>query len=259
MILIRIFRLCRLTISVLLFFIRAFYIHFTTSDSHLRRKKFAHNVSESSKKSLKALNVELKISNPPSGQHTYLVVSNHLGYLDIFAVAASIPSLFVTSVEMKETPFLGLFTEMGGCMYVERRSRTNILNEIKEIEAALNDGFNVVIYPEGRSTNGEKVLPFKKSLLTACADSHADIMPVVVNFKSVNGAPVQIKHRDWLCWYDDMPFVTSIWNATQIKHCEMSLDFLDVIPVNSDSNHKDIANHAHKQIEERFVPILSEL
>lgn len=259
MILVRIFRLCRLMIAVLQFFIRAFYVHLTTTDSHLRRKKFAQNVSECSKKSLKALNVELKISNPPSNQHTYLVVSNHLGYLDIFAVAASIPSLFVTSVEMKETPFLGLLTEMGGCMYVERRSRTNILNEIKEIEAALNDGFNVVIYPEGRSTNGEKVLPFKKSLLTACADSTANIMPVVVNFKSVNNEPIQRKHRDWLCWYDNMPFVTSVWNATQIKHCEMSLDFLEVIPVNPDSNHKDIALNAHKQIEDRFIPIIAEV
>ncbi len=255
MVIIRIFRLFRLITVVALFFIKAVLIHITTADPHLRRKRFEQNVTDHSDLALKALNVELKVTNPPMQDQTYLIVSNHLGYLDIFAIAAAIPSLFVTSVEMKETPFLGWLTEMGGCMYVERRNRNNILSEIKEIEAALNDGFNVVLYPEGRSTNGEKVLPFKKSLLMACADSNAHVMPAVVNFRFVNGEPVQSKHRDWLCWYDDMPFITSIWNATQINHCLMTLDFLDVVHVNGDSNHKDIATKAQNQIEARFIPL----
>ena len=93
---------------------------------------------------------------------------------------------------MKETPFLGLLTEMAGCTYVERRSRDNIKNEIKDIEATLNEGFNVVIFPEGRSTNGEKVHPFKKSLLMACAESDANIMPAVANFRFINGEPIQV-------------------------------------------------------------------
>lgn len=251
----RLFRLSRLVGSVILFFGRAFYIHLTTADSHLRRKKFAQNVSRHSRMALKALNIDLKVSNTPEKNKTYLLVSNHLGYLDIFAIASTVPSLFVTSVEMKETPFLGFLTEMGGCMYVERRSRNNILNEIKEIEAALNDGFNIVIFPEGRSTNGERVHPFKKSLLMACANSEANIMPAVVNFKSVNGEPMSHKFRDWLCWYDDMPFLTAVWNATRIQHCHMCLDFLDVVQVNSDSSHKDVALKAQQQIEEKFVPI----
>jgi 1-acyl-sn-glycerol-3-phosphate acyltransferase len=251
----QILRVTRLCIAVISYLFRAMIIHLTTTDSHQRRRKFAQNVSRSCAQGLKALNVEVKTSNNPSNCKRYLIVANHLGYLDIFAIASTVPCLFVTSVEMKETPFLGLLTEMAGCMYVERRNRANIHNEIKEIEAALNDGFNVVVYPEGRSTNGEMVHPFKKSLLMACAGSEANILPAVVNFDSINGEPMQHKFRDWVCWYGDMPFVSSVFQAAQMNQCLLKLDFLDEIIVNGSSNHKDIAASAQSQIEAQYIKI----
>ncbi len=255
MIFVRIFRVLKLASAVFIFLARALVIHLFTADHHLRRRKFSHNVLDSCKRGLRAFNVELETINPPHGEKHNLIVANHLGYLDIFAIASTVPTLFVTSVEMKETPFLGLLTEMAGCMYVERRSRNNIHNEIKEIEAALNDGFNVVIYPEGRSTNGEKVHPFKKSLLMACAGSEANILPAVINFKSVNGEPMQQKFRDWVCWYDDMPFLSAVWNASQMYHCKLTLEFLNEVLVSGDSSHRDIALSAQSQIEDKYVPI----
>ena len=70
-----------------------------------------------------------------------LVVGNHLGFIDIIAAASIRPNLFVTSQEMRNTPFLGLLTEMGGCIYVNRQSRTNILNELGEMIDYLKAGF----------------------------------------------------------------------------------------------------------------------
>lgn len=255
MIVIRIFRLIKLASIVGAFLLRALSIHLFTTDSHRRRKRFSQNVFTSCKKMLHALNIELEVTNAPFHDNRFLIVSNHLGYIDVFAIASTIPTLFVTSVEMKETPFLGLLTEMAGCMYVERRSRNNIHNEIKEIEVALNDGFNVVIFPEGRSTNGEKVHPFKKSLLMACAGSEANIMPAVVNYRSINGEPMQHKFRDWVCWYDDMSFIRSIWCATQINQCNLTLDFLEEVHVHGESDHRDIASNAQSQIEAKYIPI----
>lgn len=244
-----------MALIVAIFLLKSFVIHILTTDPKIRRRRFSLNVHNSSKKCLSALNVELKVNHSLPLDRCFLIVSNHLGYLDIFALASSTPTLFVTSIEMKETPFLGLLTEMAGCTYVERRSRDNIKNEIKDIAATLNEGFNVVIFPEGRSTNGEKVQPFKKSLLMACAESEANIMPAVANFRFINGEPMQDKFRDWVCWYDDMAFVSSVWNASQIKHCLLTLDFLDEIKVNSNSDHREIASLAQTQIESKYIPI----
>ncbi|MEY4615744.1 MAG: hypothetical protein RJB66_704 [Pseudomonadota bacterium] len=255
MLLMRLFRVLHLGSIVALFLLKALFIHLFTTDSHRRRKKFAMNVSQSCQKALKSLNIDLEVTSPPNNHGRYLIVCNHLGYLDIFALAASVPALFVTSVEMKETPFLGLLTEMAGCMYVERRSRMNIHNEIKEIEEALNDGFNVILFPEGKSTDGEKVLPFKKSLLMACAGSDANIMPAVVNFKMINGEPMQHKFRDWVCWYGTMPFITSIWNASKISQSLLRLDFLGEVVVNGDSDHRDVAQRAQSQVESNYIGV----
>jgi 1-acyl-sn-glycerol-3-phosphate acyltransferase len=255
MLLKRIFRILSVAHVILVYLIKSLWIHLSTADSHRRRRLFARNVSDSCRKALLALNIDVRVSRAPMDGKRFLIVSNHLGFLDIFAIASTVPTLFVTSVEMKETPLLGTLTDMGGCLYVERRSRNNIHNEIKEIEEALNDGFNVVIFPEGRSTNGEKVLPFKKSLLMACAGSEANIMPACLNFKSVNGEPMQDKFRDWVCWYDDMSFLTAVWNASQIYHCELDLDFLEEITVSGDSDHRDIAAQAQAQIEAKYIPI----
>lgn len=252
---IRIYRLIKLALIVLEYLFRASLIHLCTSDPLSRRKRFAANVTRACRKGLRALNITVKVQDLPPEDKRFLIVSNHLGFIDIFAISSVMPTLFVTSVEMKETPLLGLLTEMGGCMYVERRNRSNIQKEIKEIENTLNQGFNVVLFPEGLSTNGEKVFPFKKSLLMACAGSDANIMPLVINFESINHEPMQHKFRDWVFWYGDIPFIRSAWNASQMNDCQISLRFLGEIVVSGDSNHRDIAQIAQTKIEANYKSI----
>ncbi|MES3037208.1 MAG: 1-acyl-sn-glycerol-3-phosphate acyltransferase, partial [Bdellovibrionota bacterium] len=77
--------------------------------------------------------MEIKVKNLPPPEVTGLVVGNHMGFVDIMVMCTVLPSLFVTSQDMRETPLLGLLTELGGCLYVDRKSRVNIMNELKEI------------------------------------------------------------------------------------------------------------------------------
>lgn len=251
---VRLFKILILCMIVCAFLIVSFIHHLYIKNPIKRRNQFSKNTSFFCNLALKLLNININAINTPTTNPS-LIVSNHVGILDIFVISSTIPTLFVTSVEMKETPVLGLLTEMGGCIYVERRSRSNIHNEIKEIEEALNQGFNVVIYPEGKATNGEKIHPFKKSLLMACAKTKANLLPAVLNFKEINFEKMNHKYRDWVCWYDDMPFVKSVWNATQINKCYAELEFLKIILVDENSDRTSIAMDAQKQIEEKFISI----
>jgi 1-acyl-sn-glycerol-3-phosphate acyltransferase len=244
-----------LLLVVIWFLLFAFIIHFITFNHIDRRKRFVENGSYCSKLILKIFNFDISILNEPANDKMHLIVANHLGFFDIFIISATIPTVFITSMEMRETPFLGLLTEMGGCLFVERRSRENIHNEIDEIARVLDQKFNVVLYAEGASTNGEKVYPFKKSLLMACAKSEANILPAVVNFREVNGEVMQHKFRDWVCWYGDMPFIKAIWNATQIQSCKAELQFLEEIGVGKDTDRKDVAQKAFESIDARYTKI----
>ncbi|WP_291515665.1 lysophospholipid acyltransferase family protein [Bdellovibrio sp. ArHS] len=201
------------------------------------------------------MNLHLVVKNKPAESEKFLLVSNHMGFIDIMMLASCTPMLFVTSVEMRETPFLGLLTELGGCIYVERRSRTRILDEMKNIVETLRKGFRVVLYPEATSTNGERVLPFKKTLMMAAAHAGVPIQPVVINFRNINGEDFTLKWRDHVCWYGDIPFATAMWRAATLKSVTGEIEFLEQIVSTPEDDRGVIADKAHSLIASKFVPV----
>ncbi|WII72195.1 lysophospholipid acyltransferase family protein [Bdellovibrio sp. 22V] len=249
------FRLILFVLIISTFLLWSFLCHFALRDTQKRLKRFSRNSQFFSGLMLKVFNCDLKVINKPAPDEKFLLVSNHMGFVDILMLASASPMLFVTSNEMRETPFLGLLTEMGGCIYVERRSRTRILDEMKTIVAALRNGFRIVLYPEATSTNGERVLPFKKTLMMAAAHAGVPIQPVVVNFKSINDEDFSLKWRDHVCWYGDIPFVTSMWRSLSLKSVKAEIEFLEQIHPTVEDDRGVIADKAHSLIAAKFRPV----
>src|SRR5262245_37813580 len=75
------------------------------------------------------LNVKVRRRGEHLPEGSALLVGNHLSYLDILLLCAETPTCFVTSNEIRDTPFLGLIVRMAGCLFVERRNRDNLHNE----------------------------------------------------------------------------------------------------------------------------------
>lgn len=242
-------------VFILSYLTSAFAIHLVTRDPKTRRRRFVANTHQFSRLGLFLMFAKIKFKKLSVHTHGHLVVGNHLGFVDILAVAAHIPSVFVTSKEMKETPFLGLLTEMAGCIYVERRDRTNILNERQTITDALHDGFNVVLYAEGASGNGEKVMPFKKTLIMAVAGTKYSILPVCTNFLECEGEPFSHKWRDYLCWYGKQNFVGSLLRTLSLKSFKASVEGLEPVFVAIDEDRAQVAAKVQAMIEAKYIPI----
>lgn len=201
------------------------------------------------------IHAKITVLNRPGKHQHYLYVGNHLGFFDIMVMASTVKTLFVTSQEMRETPFLGTLCEMGGCLFVERRDRTKVAGEMLEIRKALKDRFSITLYPEGTSGDGSKVLPFKKSLMMAAAGTGIPIKLVVINYRKLNGKPVSHETRNYVCWYGDMDFITAIWRLFTLESLEVELKFLDEIQVHNEEERKVVAENAQKLIESHFTPI----
>jgi 1-acyl-sn-glycerol-3-phosphate acyltransferase len=186
------------------------------------RKYIAFVVQFYAKKILNLLNIRYQLKGQllDCGR---LIVSNHLSYIDVIVYAALNPSCFVTSIEMKETPFLGQLCELGGCLYVERRSRSNLDNEIEDITKALKSGLNVTIFPEATSTNGEEVLRVKRPLFKASINSRAQVTPMTINYLKLNGTDVSLLNRDDICWYGSMTFWDHFWNLLKLDSIELQV------------------------------------
>lgn len=236
------------------YFIRAGLLYCSTNDVILRRSRLIKNTTHVSRLILKVFGVKLVCRNPIPHHEASLLVGNHIGFIDIVCMQALTSCVFITSLEMKNTPVLGQITDLGGCAYVNRKSRTSIQNELQDLVKTLVDGFKVVLYAESVASNGEQVLPFKKTLLTAAGKSQRPIRPFVFNFVSVNNGPVKYHHRDSLCWYTDESFVTAIWRSLKLRTITCQIDFLPLVQTAEGEDRTALAQKVHALVSEKFVP-----
>lgn len=260
-ILIKLFKIVRAVLRfvmfltiILCYFISALFLSLLASDEIDKRKKLVQNCSYFSKLILKAFNIHLICKeNIPESENS-LLVGNHMGFIDIVCLQALRGSVFITSLEMKNTPVLGQITDLGGCAYVDRKNRMNIQDELKGITEVLKQGFRVVLYAESVASNGEQVLPFKKTLLMSAGFASKPIRPFVFNYRKVNSGPIEYSLRDSLCWYGDQTFLPAIWRSLQLDSVECEIEFLPLVQTSPESDRTQISNHLHQQVSSHFTP-----
>ncbi|MCL4244164.1 MAG: 1-acyl-sn-glycerol-3-phosphate acyltransferase [Candidatus Dadabacteria bacterium] len=188
-----------------------------------------------------------------SEEKTYLVLSNHLSYLDIFLLFSEFPACFIASVdEVRETFLLGRATELSGGFFVERRNRTNLRAEIESIADILKMGLNVVLFPEGTTSNGEQVLPFKVPLLSVAQKAGVEILPVCIRYTKINGEEVGLHNRDLVYYYGDMEFFTHADTLLTVKSIDAELKILDPVDASSSNSRKDLAFELHNIISSAY-------
>lgn len=250
-----IYRVCIFLVVAVFYFSSAIYIHLTVKGENPRRRRFSDNAAKYTKLICQLYNIKIEAHNVPQGHEPGLIVGNHLGFIDILVVHSLTKALFVTSEEMRRTPLLGIITEMAGCMYVDRKNRSNIKGELGSIVKTLQDGFRVTLYPEATSHNGEEILPFKRTLLTAAGLAGTPIFPYCFNFKSINGGPFNMKYRDHVCWYGDITFFTSLLRSCSLREVVTEVIFLDPVYPKPDEDRAEVADEVRRRIVEKFKPV----
>ncbi|MFN3696173.1 MAG: lysophospholipid acyltransferase family protein [Pseudobdellovibrio sp.] len=221
-----------------------------------RRGILIRNGSRFSRLLMKTFGVRVSCINPIPKNEVSLLVGNHIGFIDILCLQALQPSVFITSLEMKNTPGLGQICEVAGCAYVNRKSRMNIKDELQNIVDVLKEGFRVVLYAESIASNGEQVLPFKKTLMMSAGYAEVPIRPFVFNFVKINQQKVDIKYRDSVCWYGDQSFLSSIWRSLKLDSVECEIEFLPLVNIRFDDDRTEVAQKIHLMVSSKFRPFI---
>lgn len=120
-----------------------------------------------------------------------LLVANHLSYLDIIVFASLTPCVFVSKSEVKAWPVFGWFARRAGTIFVNRASRRDAVRAAQEILAALRSGALVVLFPEGTSSDGTKVMPFKSSLLESAVGAGVPVSVAALHYELADGDAAQ--------------------------------------------------------------------
>jgi lyso-ornithine lipid O-acyltransferase len=201
----------------------------------------------------KILNLKVHFEEPSRGKRQLkgeMIVANHLSYLDIICISSLYPVCFVTSVEVKNSFFLGHLAKLSGCLFVERRKRSGLDKEIGEISEVLKHGINVCVFPEATSTNGETVQSFKRPLFKASILSNKRVTPLTLNYLKINEERVTADNRDQLFWYGTMTFLAHLKDVLSLKKIvvRMEMDFSLWHP-----DYQELAELSHSRVKNHYI------
>jgi len=196
-------------------------------------------LQSSSRRLLRVFRVEHRSFGrvPSSG----LLVCNHLSYLDILVLGSLVPCVFVAKSEVKHWPVLGWFARLAGTVFVHRERRSRTAQSAREIEAALRTGDLVVLFPEGTSSGGETVLPFKSALLEPAVRRTYALTAGLIGYELADGDA-----SEEVCYWKDMTLVPHLINLMSKRAVRASVSFTE-LQLGS-ANRKELAQQLHSEV-----------
>jgi 1-acyl-sn-glycerol-3-phosphate acyltransferase len=195
-----------------------------------------------------------------------LLMANHAGWLDIPILSAVAPVSFVAKHEINLWPFFGTLARLQRTVFI-RRERSKALEDRDNIRRRLLQGDALVIFPEGTSGDGNRVLRFKSALLSAAelaigeADGgqvrHVAIQPVSVAYVSLHGLPMGRENRPLFAWYGDMDLVSHLWGAIEAGPIDVVVELHQPLTIDQAGGRKELAAAAETAVRGGLVRALS--
>lgn len=190
------------------------------------------------------------ISKSPST----LYISNHISWLDIPVIGSQINGAsFVAKRDVESWPVFGFLSKLQQTAFIDR-SRNAALKEKNSLKNRIETGHNLILFPEGTSSKGVEVLPFKSSLFEILrSDTEINIQPFCISIQKIGdkNATTQIL-RDIYAWYGDMTLPPHLWEFAKSKGATISLYFHEPLVVDSDFDRKTISKQSHMLISQAF-------
>jgi lyso-ornithine lipid O-acyltransferase len=144
-------------------------------------------------------------------------VSNHSSWVDVPVLGGVLDGCFVTKGEVARWPVVGSIARLGRSVFVTRQ-RGSTARELDDMRGRLRAGDNLILFPEGTSSDGSRVLPFRSSFLAvaeAAAGSSPLIQPVSIVYDRLGGLPTGRASRPVFAWYGDMDIASHFWRLGQ--------------------------------------------
>jgi len=209
---------------------------------------------------LDQLGVRVVETGAASHDRPLLIVANHSSWLDIPVLASRLPLAFVAKSEVAGWPVFGLFARLQRCVFVERerRARTGVAAGVLADRLAAGDA--MVLFPEGTSSDGNGVLPFRSALLGAAAGaltkSAADtvwIQPVAIVYRRLQGLPIGRFERPRVAWYGDMDLVPHLLGVFALRALDVEVIWGDPVSFGSASDRKIVAADLEQRVRRMLV------
>jgi len=188
------------------------------------------------------------LNNLLFNQKQYLMVANHISWMDIIVIQSIKPSIFVAKSYVASWPLFGWVAQMTGTIFIKREKVSDIKKALKKMKRRLIKR-SVCIFPEGTSTNGRYLLPFKSNLFQSSIDTNKSILPLCLRYKQKG------MYSDKVAFIDDMSLVDSIMKIK--KEIDISVEVEVLQPIRPRGNRKELAVYVQEILHKNLSQNLS--
>jgi len=176
-----------------------------------------------------------------SVERPVLFVVNHSSWLDIIALGSVLPGCFVAKGEIAGWPVFNIIARLGRTVFVSR-SKTGVKRERSDMLARLQEGDNLILFPEGTTSDGSRILRFQSAFLAVAQGNAAPfIQPVTLVYDRMNGLPVRKRDRPILSWYGAMDLVSHFPGIARLGSFHATLVLDAAIPPAAFANRKTLS------------------
>ncbi len=248
----KVLKIAGFILLVVTFLSISFAVDVVVRNERSKRAWFSRISSFYMRMALAVLGVRVSVVNRErlaAGRGSFMVC-NHLSYIDVFAIFSNVPAVFVANSELEEAFLLGTIIKYSGGVFVERRGRARLLEDMEGITGMLDLGLNVVLFPEGTTSDGSGVSPFKSSFLAAAEGR--DVVPLCIKYKSVNGRSITPETSPLVYYYGETTFFEHFFRFMGLRSVAVELTALEPMDTRGLSR-KEIAHIAQSRISACYL------
>lgn len=182
----------------------------------------------------------------PERDRGQMMICNHISWLDIMAINAAFPGRFVAKDDVAKWPLIGYLATQAQTVYVARNRGTgNNQSKIVHVTEALQNGDTVTLFPEGTSTEGRDILPFKTSFFQAPHEAGVPIIPVLCRYPNADGS----SPNPSMAYYGDISLWQSICMIARQPKGVAELHFLE--PIAAEADRRQSAETVQRLLREK--------
>lgn len=180
-----------------------------------------------------------------------LFIANHTSYLDIEILGALLEAGFIAKAEIAGWPLFGILAKLQRCVFVERRGvRAGAQRD--ELRQRLEERHSLILFPEGTSSDGNRVRPFKSALFAAAQHqidgAPVTVQPVSVSYVRFDGYPLGRTFRPLYAWYGDMDMMSHIFEALGVGTLTVAVQFHEPVTLAQFASRKELAVHCYQKV-----------
>ncbi len=197
------------------------------------------------------LGFRLQVIGTPTAERPVLFAANHISYTDITILGSVIPGSFIAKSEVADWPYFGWLAKLQRSVFVDRQVRSTA-GQRDAISQRLAAGDALILFPEGTSGDGNRVLPFKSALFGA-AQQEKDfpaitVQPVSLAYTRLDGMPIGRLYRPFFAWYGDVNLAPHLWSMIGLGTVEAVVEFHPPTSLTDCGSRKALAGYCHARI-----------